>query len=111
MEKVVRLLLEDGKQPRTQSLFVNFWALVQTQEFARKMLEEGYGFQRRVIAGFMEAVNPALSQAALARRAALVTAQIEGLIVLIPQRNRFPSDIKGIEDDAVMAVLALAKAP
>lgn len=105
LEKVVRLLLEDGKQPRTQSLFVNFWALAQTQEFARKMLEEGYGFQRRVIAGFIEAVNPALSQAAL------VTAQIEGLIVLIPQRNRFPSDIKGIEDDAVMAVLALAKAP
>ncbi|CAN0642842.1 TetR/AcrR family transcriptional regulator [Burkholderia cepacia] len=111
LEKVVRLLLEDGKQPRTQSLFVNFWALAQTQEFARKMLEEGYGFQRRVIAGFIEAVNPALSHAALARRAALVTAQIEGLIVLIPQRNRFPSDIKGIEDDAVMAVLALAKAP
>ncbi|WP_174982567.1 TetR/AcrR family transcriptional regulator [Burkholderia lata] len=111
LEKVVRLLLEDGKQPKTQSLFVNFWALAQTQEFARKMLEEGYGFQRGVIAGFIEAVNPALSQAALTRRAALVTAQIEGLIVLIPQRNRFPSDIKGIEDDVVMAILALAKAP
>ncbi|MBN3796324.1 TetR/AcrR family transcriptional regulator [Burkholderia sp. Ac-20392] len=111
LEKVVRLLLEDGKQPKTQSLFVNFWALAQTQEFARKMLEEGYGFQRSVIAGFIEAVNPALSPAVLTRRAALVTAQIEGLIVLIPQRNRFPSDIKGIEDDVVMAVLALAKAP
>ncbi|WP_174958305.1 MULTISPECIES: TetR/AcrR family transcriptional regulator [Burkholderia] len=111
LEKVVRLLLEDGKQPKNQSLFVNFWALAQTQEFARKMLEEGYGFQRTVIAGFIEAVNPTLSRAVLTRRAALVTAQIEGLVVLIPQRNRFPSDIKGIEDDAVKAILALAKAP
>ncbi|MBY4725119.1 TetR/AcrR family transcriptional regulator [Burkholderia contaminans] len=111
LEKVVRLLLEDSKQPRTQSLFVNFWALAQTQEFARKMLEEGYEFQRGVIAGLIEAVNPALPQAVRIRRAALVTAQIEGLIVLIPQRNRFPSDIKGIEDDAVTAILALAKAP
>ncbi len=75
------------------------------------MLEEGYGFQRGLIAGFIEAVNPTLSRAALTRRAALVTARIEGLIVLIPQRNRFPSDLKGIEDDAVKAILALAKAP
>ena len=110
LEKVVRLLLEESKQPKTQSLFRN-WALAQTQEFARKMLEEGYEFQRGVIAGLIEAVNPALPQAVRIRRAALVTAQIEGPIVLIPQRNRFPSDIKGIEDDAVTAILALAKAP
>ena len=63
-----------------------------------------------MIAGLIEAVNPALPQAVRIRRAALVTAQIEA-IVLIPQRNRFPSDIKGIEDDAVTAILALAKAP
>ena len=44
LEKVVRLLLEESKQPKTQSLFVNFWALAQTQEFARKMLEEGMNF-------------------------------------------------------------------
>ncbi|WP_162296923.1 TetR/AcrR family transcriptional regulator [Burkholderia ubonensis] len=111
LEKVVRLLIEDGKQPRTQCLFVNFWALAQTQEFARKSLEEGYQFQRNVIARFVADVNPGLSPSALARRAALITAQIEGLLVLIPQRNRFPSDIRGIEDDAVKAILAVAALP
>lgn len=111
LERVVRLLLEDGRQPRTQSLFVNFWALAQTQEFARKILEDGYVFQRRVIGGFVEAVNPRLTQGARARRAALITAHIDGLLVLIPQRDRFPSDIDGIEDDAVKAIVALANAP
>ncbi|WP_167338382.1 TetR/AcrR family transcriptional regulator [Paraburkholderia oxyphila] len=111
LEKLVRLLIEDGKQPRTQGLFVNFWALAQTQEFARKSMEEGYMFQRRMISGFVADVNPQLPPLVLARRAALITGQIEGLLVLIPQRNRFPSDIKGIEDEAVKAILAVATMP
>ncbi|HDR9761029.1 TPA: TetR/AcrR family transcriptional regulator [Burkholderia cepacia] len=111
LEKLVRLLIEDGKQPRTQSLFVNFWALAQMQEFARKSMEDAYLFQRRMISGFVAAVNPQLSPNVLARRAALIAGQIEGLLVLIPQRNRFPSDIKGIEDEAVKAIITVASMP
>lgn len=111
LEKLVRLLIEDGKQPRTQSLFVNFWALAQMQEFARKIMEDAYLFQRRMISEFVAAVNPQLSPSVLARRAALITGQIEGLLVLIPQRNRFPSDINGIEDEAVKVILTVAAMP
>jgi TetR/AcrR family transcriptional regulator len=63
-----------------------------------------------MVKGFIEAVNPNLSSAELSCRAALVTCQIEGLLVLIPQRNRFPSDVRGIEDEAVRALLNLAGA-
>ncbi|MGZ2748233.1 TetR/AcrR family transcriptional regulator [Burkholderia stagnalis] len=111
LEKVVRLLIEDGKLPRTQSLFVNIQALAHTQEFARKSVEDAYQFQRRVIGAFVSDVNPELTPLELSRRAALITCQIEGLFVLIPQRNRFPSDIKGIEDEAVKAIVALVRAP
>jgi TetR/AcrR family transcriptional regulator len=111
LEKLVRLLIEDGKQPRTQSLFANFWALAQMQEFARKIMEDAYLFQRRMIGEFVAAVNPQLPPSVLARRAALMTGQIEGLLVLIPQRNRFPSDLKGIEDEAVKVILAVAAMP
>ncbi|MCP3717364.1 TetR/AcrR family transcriptional regulator [Paraburkholderia sp. CNPSo 3281] len=111
LEKLVRLLIEDGKQPRTQSLFVNFWALAQMQEFARKIMEDAYLFQRGMIGEFVAAVNPQLSPSVLAHRAALITGQIEGLLVLIPQRNRFPSDIKGIEDEAVRVILTVAAMP
>ncbi|WP_081063293.1 TetR/AcrR family transcriptional regulator [Burkholderia stagnalis] len=111
LEKVVRLLIEDGKLPRTQSLFVNIQALAHTHEFARKSVEDAYQFQRRVIGAFVSDVNPDLTPLELSRRAALITCQIEGLFVLIPQRNRFPSDIKGIEDEAVKAIVALVRAP
>ncbi|KWH25741.1 hypothetical protein WL99_23250 [Burkholderia cepacia] len=111
LEKLVRLLIENSKQSKTQGLFVNLFALAQTQEFARVTIEEAYKFQRRMIGTFVTAINPALSPAALARRSALITAQIEGLVVFIPQRNRFPSDLRGLEEDVVTAVLALAKMP
>ncbi|WP_419689996.1 TetR/AcrR family transcriptional regulator [Burkholderia theae] len=110
LEALVRLLIEDSKQSKTQGLFVNLFALAQSQEFARKTIEEAYTFQRLMIAEFVTAINPELPPSVLARRAALITAQIEGLIVFIPQRNRFPSDLRGLEDDAVNAVLALARA-
>ena len=64
-----------------------------------------------MIAGLIEAVNPALPQAVRIRRAALVTAQIEGNHRVDTAKESVPSDIKGIEDDAVTAILALAKAP
>ncbi|WP_080971069.1 TetR/AcrR family transcriptional regulator [Burkholderia cepacia] len=111
LEKLVRLLIEDSKQSKTQGLFVNLFALAQSQEFARKTIEEAYTLQRHMVAEFVMAINPALPPPVLARRSALITAQIEGLVVFIPQRNRFPSDLKGLEDDAVKAVLALAKMP
>ncbi|WP_133645484.1 TetR/AcrR family transcriptional regulator [Paraburkholderia flava] len=107
LEKTIRVLIEDSKQPLTQGLFVNFWAMAQTQEFARKSMEEGYEFQRHAIGELVAAVNPQLSPSELACRAALITCQIEGLFVLIPQRNRFPSDLKGIEDEAVKAIMAV----
>lgn len=110
LEKVVRLLIEDDKQSRTQSLFFNIWALAQAHDFAREIMDEAYVVQRRMIADFVAAVNPGLPPQELACRAALITCQIDGLLVLIPQRNRFPSDVRGIEDEAVRAILALARA-
>jgi AcrR family transcriptional regulator len=110
LEKVIRLLIEDDKQSRTQSLFINMWAMAQTHDFAREIVDEAYLHQRRWIRGFLEAVNPDLSSLELSCRAALITCQIEGLMILIPQRNRFPSDIKGIEEEAVRSMMSLALA-
>ncbi len=110
LEKVLRLLIDANKQSRTQSLFINMWALAQKHEFARQMMDEAYLYQRRWLRGFIEAANPALPSSELSCRAALITCQIEGLLVLIPQRNRFPSDVKGIEEEAVLSMRALAKA-
>ncbi len=111
LEKLVRLLIEDIKQPKTQSLFVNLLALAQSEEFARTAIEDAYKFQRQMIGEFVAVIAPTMPPAVLARRSALITAQIEGLVAFIPQRNRFPSDLKGIEDETVKAVMAVISMP
>nr|WP_198399071.1 TetR/AcrR family transcriptional regulator [Caballeronia hypogeia] len=110
LESVVRFLVNDIKKPRVQSLFGAFWALAQTHDFARSLMDDMYVAERKLLAQFVRRVNPALDASQAVRRAALIGCQIEGLMLLIPQRNRFPSDIRGIEDELVQAVLGLAMA-
>ena len=50
-----------------------------------------------------------LSASEVSRRSILIAAQIEGLLVLLPKRTRFPAELKGIEEDAVRAIVALAE--
>ncbi len=107
---MVRFLVEDIKQPRVQSLFGAIWALAQTHDFARSLMDDMYMAERKLLARYIKEINPRLDQRQLMCRAALIGCQIEGLMLLIPQRNRFPSDIRGIEDELLTAIQALASA-
>lgn len=110
LEAVVRYLLNDIKQPRVQSLFSAIWDLAQTHDFARSLMDEMYIEERKLLARFVQEVNPKLDKHQCLCRAALIGCQIEGLMLLVPQRNKFPSDVRGIEEEAITAVLALAEA-
>ncbi|MBN3787675.1 TetR/AcrR family transcriptional regulator [Burkholderia sp. Ac-20353] len=110
LEAMVRFLINDIKQPKVQSLFGAIWALAQTHDFARSLMDAMYVEERKMLARFVQEVNPKLDKRQRMCRAALIGCQIEGLMLLIPQRNRFPSDIRGIEEEAVTAILALAEA-
>ncbi|MBU9224627.1 TetR/AcrR family transcriptional regulator [Burkholderia multivorans] len=109
LAKVARLLIDDDKDLRVQALFVNIWALAQKYQFAADMMDEMYRTQRSMLEVFVKDVNPMLSAGDVSRRAALITAQIEGLLVLLPKRTRFPAELKGLEEDAVRAIVALAE--
>jgi hypothetical protein len=72
------------------------------------MLDAFYGKMRAWIGGMIGRVKPGLDPQRLALRAALVTAQIEGLMILIgPKRFAHP-ELKGLEDAAVAQIEALA---
>ncbi|WP_446904908.1 TetR/AcrR family transcriptional regulator [Burkholderia sp. YIM B11467] len=111
LEMLVRLLIAKNTQSKTQGFFVNLFALAQSEVFARQTVEEFYMFQIELIGQIVATLNPVLPPSALTRRSELILAQIEGLMVFVPQRNRFPSDLRGLEDDAVKTVLALANMP
>jgi AcrR family transcriptional regulator len=111
LEIVLRRLLDEVKKPRVQALFINIWALAQTHEFARDIVERIYSEQREVIAGFVRQINPKLTDHDCSIRAALISSQVEGLMVLIPQRTEFPVELKGVEEEAIQALIALAGSP
>lgn len=111
LEAVLRHLISEDKKPRVQTIFFNIWALAQTQEFARLIVERTYSLQRAALVQFIKQINPKLSLRELTLRAALIACQAEGLMILIPQRKNFPCDLNGIELEAVRSMMAVASAP
>jgi AcrR family transcriptional regulator len=104
----VRFMIEENKRDRTISLLMEMWAFSNHSPSVAKMLDAFYGKMRAWIAGMIGRVKPELDPQRLALRAALVTAQIEGLMILIgPKRFAHP-ELKGLEDAAVAQIEALA---
>jgi AcrR family transcriptional regulator len=104
----VRFMIEENKRDRTISLLMEMWAFSNHSPSVAKMLDAFYGKMRAWIGGMIGRVKPGLDPQRLALRAALVTAQIEGLMILIgPKRFAHP-ELKGLEDAAVAQIEALA---
>lgn len=110
-ENVLRYLMRDIKSPVSQSLFAQLWALAQTNEYCRKIMQDMYLYERSVFEFFLAELNPALDKKEVARRAALMVTQIEGLMLLIPQQSRFPTELVGIEQTCIDRLIAFAHAP
>lgn len=70
---------------------------------------EMYVCRTKLLMTYVKQVNPKLAHRRVMCRAALIGCQIGRLMLLIPQRNRFPSDVRRIEEELIAAVLALAR--
>ena len=110
-ENVLGHLLREVKRPVTQSLFAQVWALAQSNDYARTIMQDMYAYERGVFEFFIAELNPGLERKDVARRAALMLSQIEGLMLLIPQQTRFPASLAGIEQLCIENIMALALAP
>lgn len=111
LEVALRHTLAGNREPRTQAIFFNMWAIAQTQESARSIVEQIYVAQRAELSRFIGEAHPSLSAHDCSLRAALISCQIEGLMSLIPQREAYPHSLDGIEEEAMRTMLALAAAP
>jgi hypothetical protein len=87
------------------------WALAQTNDYVRNIMMDMYEYERRVFEFFIAELNPGLDKKDIARRAGLMVTQIEGLMLLIPQQTRFPTNMAGIEQLCIENIIALAHAP
>ena len=107
----IRYMIEENKRHRTNALLQEMWAMASRSDVVMRMLDVFYTKMRVWIDGVLVNVNPALPARSRRLRAALMTSQIEGLMILIGPRRIPHDELRGIEEAAVAAIRRLALAP
>lgn len=104
----VEFMISENKRDRTVNLLMEMWAMANHSPSVSKMLGAFYEKMRTWIGEMIERVRPDLSKDSRDLRAALITAQIEGLMILIgPKRVRY-GELAGLERAAVLQIERLA---
>ncbi|MGE7157082.1 TetR/AcrR family transcriptional regulator [Methylorubrum rhodesianum] len=107
----IRFMIEENKREKTVLLLMEMWAIANHTAAVAKMLDAFYGKMRAWIDAMIDQANPGLDPTVRAHRAALITAQIEGLMILIGPRRLPHKELVGLEAAAVKHIEALAFAP
>lgn len=106
----VRYMIEENKRPRTNALLQEMWAMSSRNDVVMRMLDVFYSRMRAWIDEMIIQVNPDLPTRTRRLRAALITSQIEGLMVLIGPRRIPHDELRGLEDAALASIRRLATA-
>lgn len=107
----IRFMIEQNKRPRTNALLQEIWAIASRSDTVMRMLDVFYTRMRQWIEEMLADINPSLPVRVRRIRAALITSQIEGLMVLIGPRRIPHDELRGIEDAATAAIHQLAMSP
>jgi AcrR family transcriptional regulator len=105
----IRFMIEENKRPKTKSLLLEMWAMANRSRAIRRMMDTFYGRMRAWIEAMLRDLDPAMGAHTCRLRAALITAQIEGLMLLIGANSPGESELIGIEDEAVRQIQRLAR--
>ncbi|MDE8347197.1 MAG: TetR/AcrR family transcriptional regulator [Acidocella sp.] len=106
----IEFMIEENKRPKTSTMLQEMWALSNHSPAVLAMMDVFYSQMRAWIETLLRAMNPLQPLPTRHLRAALITAQIEGLMILIG-RNRVPHpELIGLEREAVIQIKHLATA-
>jgi AcrR family transcriptional regulator len=104
----IRFMIEENKRPKTKSLLLEMWAIANRSRAIRRMMDTFYARMRGWIEAMLAEIKPGTNAHRRRLRAALITAQIEGLMLLIGANSPAKTELIGIEDEAVRQILRLA---
>jgi AcrR family transcriptional regulator len=104
----IRYMIEENKRPRSRSLLLEMWAMANQSNAIAKMMDIFYSRMRADIETMILDINPVLPKDACQLRAALIAAQIEGLMVVTGPKRLARGELKGIDDVAVDQITRLA---
>jgi AcrR family transcriptional regulator len=104
----IRYMIDQNKQRKTMFLLLEMWAMANRSVAVSKMMDTFYGRLRDSIDGMIADLNPKMTADTRALRAALITTQIEGLMILVGPRKPKHRELDGIEDEAMAQIETMA---
>ncbi|KIF82780.1 TetR/AcrR family transcriptional regulator [Noviherbaspirillum autotrophicum] len=107
----VDMFLEELGAPLMRGMFFEFWALATRNTFASTLMERMQARERKAIFNLIRGMSPAISDQEYMVRAALIVAQIEGLMLFRVRNRPKRPELEGLEQAARDAVLRLATQP
>ena len=104
----IRYTIEENKRPKSNRLLLEMWAMANHSTPVMKMLDTFYCKMRAWIEHMLADIAPAQSLKERRLRAALITSQIEGLMVLIGPNRMAHKELDGLESEAIRQIKRLA---
>lgn len=95
----------------TAGFFYQLWARARLDGFAAELVDEFYERNIGVVAGMIGDVNPALSAPEAKRRATLVMAVLEGMMLLCDIEKRRSGESASAEQYVVDAIVRIVSLP
>jgi AcrR family transcriptional regulator len=106
----VRYMIEENKRVKSNRLLLEMWAMANHSTAVMRMLDTFYAKMRAWIEGMLADIAPDQSTQKRRLRAALITSQIEGLMVLVGPNRMAHKELNGLEDEAIRLIERLAVA-
>ena len=107
----IDMFLEELGNPVIRGMFFEFWALATRNTFASTLMERMQSRERKAIYKLIQGLSPEISDDEYVVRAALIVAQIEGLMLFRVRNRPKRPGLEGLEVAARDAVLRLAMQP
>lgn len=104
----VDMFLEELGSPVTRGMFFEFWALATRNTFASALMDKMQARERKAIFHLIRGMSADISDAEYVIRAALIVAQIEGLMLFRARNRPRRPELEGLESAARKSVLRLA---
>jgi AcrR family transcriptional regulator len=107
----IDMFLDEITDPVTHAIFFEIWALASRNAFASGLMDTMLGRERKAIYKLIHGLNPLISDEETMRRAILMVAQIEGLMLFRLDKVRRRDEFLALRASVRKALLALATAP
>jgi AcrR family transcriptional regulator len=104
----IRYMIDQNQQRKTMFLLLEMYAMANRSRAVSKMMDTFYSRLRASIDRMLADINPAMSAETRALRAALITTQIEGLMILVGPGKPKHQELDGIEDEATIQIERMA---